>query len=217
MILTVETVRREKKRDKNMTTNKTKSAKPATKTAASPSPPGEEVKAADTKAEASEASSEAPKRRGPPAGPKKRYFACFAMKGDEVIADLIEGQTLSEAKKGFTEKYKLDALKVIDSPVFPYKGNANASNSVSVTLKTADIYKMTGKIFEFTYQGWKCMGNGLHACTSIDGRAFDSDQLVLVNAIEPLDKKNKGKKPRMKPAEALPLSETEDAAIYQPA
>jgi len=171
------------------------------------------------------------RRRGGKPGPKQRFWACFAVKKDKPISEMIpwptpetneEGQVLktlpprsngeSEAavRKEFKRRHRVDPLAVI-GPIYEVKDKPAEKLRLGISVSTRVLLQNTNKSFSGVYKGWVVYGNGLPA-TEVDGHKYEANELIrpYIDTVADSASDPKPPRPRLKPNEALLLSDLEN-------
>jgi hypothetical protein len=165
------------------------------------------------------------------AGPKQRFWICFAMKKDKAVSEMMPWPTPeytddgeisktfqprpndeSEAavRKEFKKKHRIDPLAVV-GPIYEVKNKPAEKPRMGITVSARDLMRTTTKAFEGHYKGWTVFGNGLKAL-EIEGRKYGENELIrpVIETLVDPNSDPKPPKPRLKPTEALRLSDLDN-------
>lgn len=152
------------------------------------------------------------KRRGRKPGFKlETFFLCVGTRGDQLVTDEIQSESVADAVAKFKESHKGVALS--DKNVFgPYRKAGGKTGvqqqpphlQIKVSMDQGTNY--TNKRYNAVYRGFHVLAMGLHGFDK-----FKDNELVFAVAGEPVDPKTdkRSKKPRFGSPPVMRLADLE--------
>lgn len=154
------------------------------------------------------------KKRGP-RGPRDTFFACFATKGKQDIAESVKADTKEKADSLFEKEQGVKARAIL-GPFYEVKGTGQ-SPSAKMFIKLKDVMDMQQTSTQYTgvCNGWHVLATAIKGVTAEDGTKYkDKELALLIFTNKPVDPENKQPKPRVSPA-IIPLDKLENAKLRQ--